>query len=155
MRESISNAYVLMIVLVLISACATVLLSSLSYSKAFKVKNRIVEIIEKYRGFDENVENEIALLLNDTGYPTATATDISRGCPVGRGIENYGIDPSTTGYYAINAIKDYKYCIYKYQTVKGDLYAVTVFMSVRLPLIGDFIKIEFPIYGETKVFNDF
>ena len=152
MRESISNAYILMIVIVIIGLCATVMMSSLAYSKTFKVKNRIVEILEKHKGYNEAVESEIAILLKSTGYPTITKNET---CPVGRGVDIDLLDPSLTGHTAINTIEDYKYCIYKYQTVKGDLYAVTVYMTVQLPLLGNFARIEFPIYGETKVFNDF
>lgn len=150
MRESISNAYVLTLVIVLIGVCATVLLSTLAYTKTFKIKNRVVEIIEKHKGFNEEVEEEIAELLKSTGYPVMKMNDT---CPVGRGIDTDLIDSTLTGNHAINTIKDYKYCIYKYNTIKGEQYAVAVYTIIEIPLIGQ--RIEFPVYGETKVFNDF
>ena len=52
-----------------------------------------------------------------------------------------------------HTIKDYKYCIYRYETVKGEQYAVAVYTIVEIPIVK--VQVEFPVYGETKVFNDF
>lgn len=154
MKESISNSFAFMLVIILLGACATVLMSSLSFSKTFKIKNRVVEIIEKHREFNIDAENEIDQLLKTSGYPTV-GVSTRKTCPEGRGVDVIGIDGTETGRVAINNIKNYKYCIYEYKTVKGNYYSVAVFMKVQLPMIGDIVNIEFPIYGETKVFNDF
>lgn len=154
MKESISNSFAFMLVIILLGACATVLMSSLAFSKTFKIKNRVVEIIEKHREFNFDAETEIDQLLKTSGYPTVGVTT-KKTCPVGRGADVIGIDGASTGKYAINTIKNYKYCVYEYKTVKGNYYSVAVFMKVQLPMIGDIVNIEFPIYGETKVFNDF
>lgn len=154
MRESISNSFAFMIVIILLGVCATVLMSSLAFSKTFKIKNRVVEIIEKNRTYNSEAETEIEELLKSSGYPTV-GTYRKATCPTGRGKVVTGLDSESTGNIAINRIKDYKYCIYEYKTVKGSYYSVAVFMKIQLPLIGDFVNIEFPVYGETKVFNDF
>lgn len=151
MKESISNSYVFMIVLTIIGLCSIIVISSLSYSKTFKIKNRMIEIIEKYQTFDDEVEAEIDQLLKQTGYPYAKNGD---ACPVGRGNNIAGMSDKDTGYQSINDIKNYKYCIYKYDTAKGSYYSVVTYMSFELPLIGEFIKIELPLYGDTKVFAD-
>ena len=154
MSESISSASVFTIVITLIGICATVLMSSLAYSKTFKIKNRVVEIIEKHRKYDDGVvKNEIDELLKNSGYPAIGGSD---SCPAGRGNSNVpGTDASVTGGVAINNLDNYRYCIYQYDTVKGTYYSVAVYMKIQLPLIGDVVNIQFPIYGETKVFNDF
>ena len=47
MRESIGNSYIFGIVIALIGVIFLILIGSLSYSRAFKIKTRMIEIIEK------------------------------------------------------------------------------------------------------------
>lgn len=153
MRESISNTYVFMIVITIIGICSVIVISSLSYSKTFKIKNRIIEIIEKYETYDATVETEINQFLKDSGYPVVQSTSVT--CPTGRGQVVPGVSDENSGRTAINTINNYKYCVYRYQTVKGDYYSVVAYMSFDLPLIGDLITLEFPLYGDSKVFSNF
>ena len=47
MKEAISNAMIFNLIIVFVVILIMLFIGSLSYSKAFKVKNRIVEEIEK------------------------------------------------------------------------------------------------------------
>ena len=157
MKESISTSYFFTAVIIIIGLCSVIIVGGLSYSKAFKIKNRIIEIIEKYDGyFDSSQEekDEINSLLKETGYPVLD--DLSFKCPTGRGPSGgvSGLNDNDVGLKAINTIDSYKYCIYKYKTVKGYYYSIVTYMPIELPLIGDFIKYEIPIYGDTKIFTD-
>lgn len=49
MKEAISNAMIFNLIIVFVVILIMLFIGSLSYSKAFKVKNRIVEEIEKMR----------------------------------------------------------------------------------------------------------
>lgn len=152
MRESISNSYVFMIVITIIGLCSIIVISSLSYSKTFKIKNRIIEIIEKHDTYNSTVENEINAFLKSAGYPM---TGRGATCPNGRSPKANGISDVDSGVRAINTISNYKYCIYQHKTVKGYYYSVVAYMSFELPLIGDYMKLEFPLYGDTKIFENF
>ena len=44
------SSLLLNIVIVIVGVVSAFLISSIAYSKAFKVKNRIVSVIEKYNG---------------------------------------------------------------------------------------------------------
>lgn len=155
MREAISNSLIFMIVISIVGVCSIIIISSLAYSKTFKIKNRMVEIIEKYQEYDGTTEKEINTFLKNAGYPTITSTKVK--CPKGRGndLTSQGIDPADSGLVAINTIKNYKYCIYKYKTVKGHYFSVVAYMTAEFPLLGDLIKLEFPVYGDTRVFQTF
>lgn len=153
MRESISNSYVFMIVITIIGVCSIIVISSLSYSKTFKIKNRIIEIIDKYQTYDDTVQSEIDQFLKESGYPFVKDNKVT--CPTGRGEKVESVSDEDSGRTAINEIKNFKYCIYRYKTVKGKYYSVVTYMSFGLPLIGDLITLEFPLYGDTKVFSDF
>lgn len=150
MREAISDSYIFAIVITIIGVCSIIIISSLSYSKTYKTKNRIIEIIEKYQAYNnDEVKDEIDSLLKETGYKIKKDNSV---CPEGRGPVVEGLQSGNT---AINTLDNYKYCIYKYDTVKGPYYSVVVYMAFEFPLISDFIKLEFPIYGDTKVFQNF
>lgn len=144
MQEAVSNSYVFTIVIVIIGLCAVVVSTSVAYSKTFKIKNRIVSIIEKYDGYSESneeIKNEIDALLKDTGY---SSINTNKACPKNR-------DDAE----AINTLDKYRYCVYEYNSVKGKYYSVATFLKIDFPLIGDYISIEIPVYGETKVIVDF
>lgn len=137
MKESIGNSYVFSIAIAFIGIIFLILIGSLSYSKAFKVKTRIIEIIEKNKGYnDEEIRDEIDNYLKTAGY-MVTRTNNSGKCA--------DIDNTP----AINTIKNYDYCIYRFETNKGPYYHVTAFISFDIPVISAYLRI--PVSGETKV----
>jgi hypothetical protein len=139
MRESIANSYVFNLVLIFVGILIVLLVGSLSYSKTFKIKTRIIEILEKYENYNNGtVRKEIDTLLSQAGYKVARGT--KKSCP------------SLNGRAAINSSNNYRYCIYKFSDVRGYYYTVTVFISFEFPIIGDII--EFPLTGQTRSFID-
>lgn len=135
MKESIANAYILQIVIVFVVIFIFFFAGSLTYSKAFKVKNRIVDIIEKYETYNDTAKSEIASTLSEMGYRVDTT---NKGCPTRNGKES--IVATNNGY---------RYCVYEYDTNKGKYYGVAAYMYFDFPIIGN--HLEFPVYGETKI----
>lgn len=157
MRESIANAYVFNVVLIIIAVSATLIIVSMNYSKVFKIKNRLITIIEKHGKYNNaEVKKEIDEYLATAGYPTYPKTSIK--CPNGRGdstISENGFNGKNVGVENINQIGNYKYCIYEFKTAKGSYFQVSVFMTFDFPLIGDLIRLELPMYGDTKIIYDY
>ena len=140
MREAIGTSYIFSIVIAFIGIIFLILIGSLSYSKAFKVKTKIIDIIEKNNGYDDNaVRTEIDNYLKTAGYTVTKAN-------------NRGTCSTVNGKEAINTIKNYDYCVYRFKTVKGYYYHVTVFISFDIPVISSYLKI--PVSGETRVIYD-
>lgn len=135
MKESIANTFILNIVIVFIVIFIFFFTGSLSYSKAFKVKNRIVDIIEKYESYNSSAIAEITSTLKDMGYRINTG---NKGCPVRKGQTSISA-----------TINSYRYCVYEYSTPKGTYYGVAAYMYFDFPIIGN--SVEFPVYGETKI----
>lgn len=154
MKESLANSYVFSIILVIVGICSSLIIVSMNYSKVFKMKNRVIEIIEKHGTYNNtNVMTEIDNFLRDAGYPPRQTTD---KCPKGRGTSgSASLSDSDAGVNAINTLKNYKYCIYKFKTAKGSYYSVVLYMNLEFPLIGEFIKLELPMYGDTKIIFDY
>lgn len=143
MREAIGNTFIVNLLLVFLGVMSIIFIGSISYSKAFKVKNRIIYTIEKYGEWDNGsyinpAREEIEASLKQIGYPLIAR--MSNCGWFGKGGTNvYGSDPYDTTYH---------YCIYEHNDDKGHYYSVVTFMHFDIPLIGGIL--EFPVYGETK-----
>lgn len=135
MKEALGTSVVFNLMMVFLGVIIAILIGSVAYSKGFKVRNRIIDIIEKNNGYNEQAAIDIANDLKKLGY---RVTD-NKDCASRDG--NYGIKND-----------EYNYCIYTYSTSKGDYFGVTVFIQLDLPLIGKYINL--PVYGETRVMID-
>lgn len=165
MKEAISNAFLFNIVIVFVVVLIALFVGSLSYTKAYKVKNKIVEEIEK--------EGEVAGSQFVTKEQAATAYENAEGEIIewlksgdeGKGI---GYRMNTTGTVSCNYDKGklvsgkqnaFEYCVYQINTCEensksdrcGIYYHVITYMYVDLPLIDQIFKI--PVHGETKTFE--
>lgn len=136
MKESIANAYILMITIVFITLIMLFFSASLAYTKAFKVKNRIVNIIEANGGYNDDAIDEIEQSLADLGY----RINKGEGCTARFPDSTVLTQPGNT---------DYRYCVQETVGQKGKYYGVTAYMYFEIPLIGK--TLEFPVYGETPV----
>lgn len=142
MKAATGNALLMNIIIVFLVVVLGVLVTSITYTKAFRVKNRIVEVIENYDGDFNNhvdqIKSDITTSLSNVGYRlkgTSTCKTIDKnGKPLPTPIEG----------------NDYYYCIYPYKTGRGFYYKVVTYMYLDLPVINQVLNI--PVYGETKVF---
>lgn len=158
MREAVGGSVLLYIVVIISSIIMFVFVGFFSYTKAYKVKNRIIQIVEKYEVYEKNEDgnnptvDEINQNLATLGYNTASP----RNCNsikdrLSMGNEKY------KGRLSDNENENgYNYCIYKvnYEGVGDDgnnpyHYVVVTFVHFQLPIIGDALTI--PVYGETKI----
>ena len=137
MREAIGGTWIFSIVIVFIVLFSGYLAVSINYSKAFKVKNGIINIIEHNEGLNQTAQNEIDNYLGGVGYYVYSKCMIDEG-------EN--------GYSPNNTNSGYRYCISKRVSGEGTLakayYKVRVFFRLDLPIIGSLFV--FPVTGETK-----
>lgn len=159
MKEAFGNSFITIIVITFMSVLILILASSSSYSKAAKVRNRIMEMIENNQGYGINgnglhsideFEKEIDDELARYGYRINTSPTIN--CPSKEGLDPETKSPGAT-IYAINEgmASKYLYCVYEFRTVKGVYYGVETYMYFDIPLIEN---IKIGIYGETKTLYD-
>ncbi|MDD3392719.1 MAG: hypothetical protein PHE54_04195 [Bacilli bacterium] len=148
MREAIGNTFVFNLIIIFVIVVSLILVGSLSYTKAFKVKNKIINAIEETKGFTsttiENIEESLAKI----GY---RINKTNKACPAvsNTNCESVKISAIDTTAYE----SDYRYCVYSCTTDKGIYYKVTAFMYFDIPIIEE--TMEFPISGETRTFYDF
>jgi hypothetical protein len=155
MKESIANSAIFTIMIVFIVTIMLLVISSLNYSKAFKAKNRISDIIEKYDvPFTEENGSKIITEINSTleklGYKTNYANDICPYYPVyidGRGEMTIS---SMVNSGASSDRQPYLYCIYPVPNNRGTMYHVVAYVFWELPVVGSVAKIK--VGGDTVVF---
>ncbi len=145
MKESINTAVVVGIVISIIGLIELVLFASFAYSRAFKVKTRIVNIIAEESGYDESVGAKIDSEIAKIGYKLTQYGNNS--CP------SLGDDEK---YVLVNQISNYNYCIYKTKEVSADkgigyYYTVVTYMYFDTPIL----TFNFPIKGQTKTMYNY
>lgn len=163
MKESIGNAMLFYIIITFVVVLIMFFVGSLSYSKAYKVKNKIVEEIEKEETYNEAAATEIESWLagggtngKGIGYRVNTGSlNNTENCP----IKNSALIDIPTDAKLINQKSNYQYCVYEIATCThgrdgrcGKYYKVVAYMYFDLPIIGDVLKI--PVSGETMIFTE-
>ena len=139
------SAFVYTVVITMVGIILLLLVGSIGYSKAFKVNNRIVDIIEANDGYNPDAEKEVAEALSSIGYKVSTVTS---NCPTLDA--SYGQDGVT--YEIIKPTLNYDYCVYRHiDNKRGVYYTVLTYMYFDFPIIGDHIKLK--VLNQTKTLN--
>lgn len=151
MREAIGSSQLLLIVVTIIIVIMMLLAGSIGYSKAFKARNAIINIVEENGGFGVNVstvmersEEEIGTLLNEMGYKTT----------MGSGRTCTDRNSSKFSEYEVERNNNYNFCIYRYveEETGNQYYGIETYMYFELPLFGRNDMFVIPIYGDTYTF---
>jgi len=146
MREAIGGTWITQLVIVFIFVFVAFLALSLNYSKAFRVKNVTLSLVEKNEGITNTTIERINNYLTYSGYTTKGR------CSKGM----YGISNLNSSNYTNidddNTNKFY-YCISKVKSGTTNFgnrayYKVKLFFKFNLPVVGDIFT--FTIDGQTK-----
>ena len=139
MREGIGSIALYNIIIIFLALTFAILAGTMSYSKAFKTNNRIINAIEMYEGYNEKSASKIDFLLSGIGYEMNEH---------GKCKERNGVEP-------MNDLNHYfHFCVYATnldtRTYKGRYvrYGVVTYIHLDIPFLGQFIKI--PVYGQSN-----
>lgn len=146
MREAIGGTWLLGFVVLFIVLFSAYLAVSINYTKAFKVKNQIINIIEENEGYTTSVGN-VASKTNDQLKNSNKTEDKIYYYIKDIGYATNKIDEDRCPDDAI--LFEGGYCVKRICTMHGAYYKVTSFIKIELPLIWQSLTI--PINGETKV----
>ena len=146
MRETIGSTWTFQLIFGFILLFVSFLAVTISYSKAFRIKNEITSIIEKYGGYTTQSAELINNYVKSLGYRNMGVCS-KKDDSDALGITN--IDAETKE--GVQKNKRYYYCIKKEQIWNGQIsnvyYEVTFFYKFDLPNIGDITT--FKIKGKT------
>lgn len=146
MRESINTAIIVGIIITVVGLIELVLFASFAYSRAFKVKGRIVDMIEEKIDFDDTINDEfISELDTEIGKIGYKVNQMGiNSCP------NLNEDEYSEKYKLINTNSNYNYCIYQTEEKNdkgvGYYYTVISYMYFDTPIIS----FKIPLKGQTK-----
>lgn len=149
MKESIAQSFIVSLILFFFGILVILYFGSINYSKAYKAKNRIITILEKYGSYENAAKNpakvEIEQNLQRGGYQTTSDNTFNKCSKFAPNNEEVGklIYPSN------DSSRKYDYCIIEYNSGIGKYYQVVTFMRFDIPVIGGML--EFAVKGETKV----
>lgn len=154
MKDAIGGSLLLNLVAIFTSIIILFFAGILAYSKAYKVKNKIIEIIESNDGkiiedgdvtLKSDVKDMLEIELKSVGYLVSGAPSDER-CTRDSSRKN-----------CINLNKsEFNYCICDYSEGSSDgavnsgtTYEVITYVHFSFPVIGDLLT--FPVKGETRV----
>jgi len=159
MREAIGGAWLFGIVITFIALFTAFLAYSISYTRAFNVKNQIINMIEESEGYtkyqgtdlasnqnldsDTSVEGRAFNLIRNMGYNYEVASAVGdAGCQNLKGGNNLGSKMMSPAGYCLTKICE------NGNKNANTHYKITTFIALQVPVIGIMVKI--PISGETR-----
>lgn len=161
MRDAIGGAFTLEVIVVFMVLVNSYLAYSVNYTRAFKVKNAIIDVIENNEGYPANTSINCA----DAGKDNFS----SRFC---NAIKSYGYtakgypvnDPDCKKTKNPDGLNDLGICIIAHTNVSGQgfdtttyvgvYYTVYTYINIDLPILGGIFKFMpsvFRITGDTNI----
>lgn len=151
MKDAIGGSLLLNLVVIFTSIVILFFVGIVAYSKAYKIKNRIIEVIERNETYNPGIaEQQLKNDLSKAGYMMASSVDINAKCGEGNlNIVSLGMN-------------GYLYCVYEKSCAQRELdpntneevctgertYEVVTYIHFNFPVIGDLMT--FAVKGETK-----
>ena len=129
MKEAFGGAFMIKLGIVFLIIYVTFMCLAISYARAFRVKNQILNYIEQYEGYDKVPEDDLRLYLQKVGYYVNLSEEDKNGYE--------------------GCIYDQGYCVAKKNTSNGNYYVITTFIHIDFPFFG--LDFNVPIKGETRI----
>lgn len=145
MRDAFGATGYMKFAILFIGIFVSLLAISLNYTKAFRVKNMIINYIEANDGWTQTLEeSDIEEYVKSVNY-YVNNIDAS----------NYGFEFGSTRGFTSDGCKARGYCIFRQidnNDGRGVYYKVATFMRIEFPFFD--LHLEIPIVGETKIVNE-
>ena len=150
MKAAIGGSLLLNLVVIFASIIILFFVGILAYSKAYKVKNKIIEVIESHDG---QIKDDINTSLIDPGVLTEINTELRNvGYLVLSAPSNEKCSRDSARENCINLnTSEFNYCLCEQTSAIGEgiSYEVITYVHFSFPVIGDLLT--FPVRGETRV----
>ena len=136
MRQAIGTTWLMQLVIVFMLIFVAFISLTINFTKAFKIKNELISIIEKNEGLRSGQDGTISLINNYLSYNghmvKGKCDGIEYGVP---SLDSDSIEEAVSG-------ENYYYCIKKtsYSTTSYPnraKYSIKIFFHFSLPVIGD------------------
>jgi len=138
MKDAIGGVFSIQIILIFLVLINAYLAFSVNYTKAFRIKNNIVSILEQQEGFTRDAAGQIEKIMMDTGY---NINDINKRC----GNDGYVAITNNAGGYCLRLNMN--------SDGTGGYYSIKTYISIDIPILNNLFSRfsnAFAIKGETK-----
>ena len=177
MRESISYAFLLNIVIIFIFLCSTIVMGIFSYYRAFRANSIIISEIEKYEGYNclskDTIAKKLSIIAYNVPFDVKCKSD-DKNCVVDKSknyaVVSYNLDYDDGLYMRLiprnddskesrsidaNPVDDLMNSKYSKDGThtKKYQYGVYTYMYTDIPIISSLLKI--PFYSRTSVLYEF
>ncbi len=150
MRQAIGTTWIMQLVIIFMLIFVAFLALTINYTKAFKIKNELVTIIEKYEGLNYGTSNQSGSIDLINNYLQYNGYTVKGSCDEG----SYGATSLGEDAILSNAVKGqkYYYCVEEVSTKGASTpnrarYKIKIFFKFSLPILGDLVT--FNIDGTT------
>lgn len=151
MRDAIGGVFSLEIIVVFMLVINGYLAFTVNYTKAFRVKNQIIQIIEQHEGFTEQAKEKIADYMHEKAqYELSTA--YTNWCQ-SNGWETYRSEYNGGFCYKISKV-DVTGGSSGKSTYQGAYYSIITFVNIDIPVINKILPFTagiFQVGGETSL----
>lgn len=140
MRDAVGGTFMIYVFIVFLTIYITFVAVAFNYARAFRVKNKVIDIIEQNEGIRDyqntsGAIGDIDYYLNEVSYRVNGIDDNTNAC---------------NGFNYINKTRGY--CINEYNTVVDGMsakyYKVVTFVRLELPFLD--LGFTIPVKGETR-----
>ncbi|MBR3210915.1 MAG: hypothetical protein IKF71_03135 [Bacilli bacterium] len=161
MNEGLGSTVIIAIIVVFIALVSAYMAYNVNYTKAFRMKNKIVATIEKYDGDCTNTNGcmgEIKTYADKISYRPSTTNfcDNNKYKP--------NINVMDTQYFSDPGFCLYKVKVRKTESGSGEIvddnnhqygfyYRVATIINIRVPIIENMMQFNY-VSGDTKDFHD-
>lgn len=165
MRDSLGSVVVLAIIVVFITFVSGYMAFNVNYTKAFRMKNKVIDLFEEYNGnCNSSCKDDIKDYANKIGYNAHILE-----CP------NLNVDNPDTQLIKKELIDD-RYCVYRFKVSSNDnaycsnisggkclatdvgnkyYYRILTIIDIRIPIIQNVLGLNLlSVTGDTMQFRE-
>ncbi len=142
MRDAVGGSFMIKLLLVFLAVYAIFIAIAINYAKAFRVKNKILDIIEQNEGIDPTNNSDPAKQKINDYMNSISYNVINSNSDIVDRVEN-----DCSGYDFTDTVRGY--CIHKVTYGEASYYKVRTFVTINIPLVRN-LSFTIPISGETR-----
>ena len=154
MNEGVGNASILVIIMVFITVVSAYMAYNVNYTKAFRLKNKIIATYDKYDGKCDSTSacwDEIEEYAHDIGYTKHNSLRCDRDRPAGASMSQerfyfceYKIDVDNSG--TGSDIQD--------EGKENYYYRILTRIDIQIPIVQNVLSLRaLTVTGDTKVYT--
>ena len=152
MREAVGSYFLTVIVITFIVLFTGYMCLSINMNKAYKVKNEVINIIQKNNGLNSDAIGQIQDYMTKIGYRTTgdcnASVDKNEGKYDGYGITGTSSKTKNTVFCVRALTTEYKTKDVSAQFPPAEYYQIKVFFGIDLPIVRNMFS--FSLKGSTK-----